>query len=393
MEEDIKKVKKINKINKKKLAITSVTALIIISIITMFILYCKNVNFRNWVDVKILRKEIKQGNTATIEINVEDNSNVYAFDKYLAILENKTLKIYNQIGIEELSITTDISNPIFDTAGKYLIVAERDGENVYVLEEKKMIWSTTLEGKISEVQINENGFAGIVVSDISYKNIINVYNSEGEKVLKTYVASNKVIDISISKNNQYLAIAEVDVSGVLIQSSIRIIDIEKAKKDADNSIINTYHAEVGKLITNIEYQNKERLLCMYNDSINIIEQNTDKTLVQLGNVPITFASIELKNNIIVVEEKEEGEYTSTSQVNITNITKNKSKKYNIKEIAKEIYTFEDVIALNLGTELHIINTNGWLMKKYISSQEINKVIISNKIAGIVYRDKIEIIDL
>ena len=33
------------------------------------------------------------------------------------------------------------------------------------------------------------------------------------------------------------------------------------------------------------------------------------------------------------------------------------------------------------------------MKKYISEQEINKVIISNKIAGVIYRDKIEIIDL
>ena len=32
-------------------------------------------------------------------------------------------------------------------------------------------------------------------------------------------------------------------------------------------------------------------------------------------------------------------------------------------------------------------------KKYISEQEINDVIISDKIVGIIYRDKIEIIDL
>ena len=63
------------------------------------------------------------------------------------------------------------------------------------------------------------------------------------------------------------------------------------------------------------------------------------------------------------------------------------------QIAKEIYTYENILALNFGTELHIINTNGWLMKKYISDQEINQVVISNKIVGIIYRDKIEIIDL
>jgi RNA polymerase primary sigma factor len=67
--------------------------------------------------------------------------------------------------------------------------------------------------------------------------------------------------------------------------------------------------------------------------------------------------------------------------------------FNIEEVAKEICTSEKVVALNLGTELHIINTNGWLMKKYISEQEINDVIISDKIVGVIYRDKIEIIDL
>ena len=172
-----------------------------------------------------------------------------------------------------------------------------------------------------------------------------------------------------------------------------MLDIEKAKTDPNNSIVNTYSAQVGKLITNIEYQNKEKLLCVYNDSINIIEENKDKSILELGNNKITFASIELKNNIVIIEEKETGEYASNSSVNITNITTNKVKNYETEEIAKEINTFENVIALNFGTELHIINTNGWLMKKYISEQEINKVIISNKIAGVIYRDKIEIIDL
>jgi len=390
MEENIKKEKKIKK---KKLTFVIVLTLLIISFVTIFIIYCINANFRNWIDIKILQKEIKQGDTISIEFNGENDSNVYAFKKYIVILENKVLKIYNSLGIEEAAITTDINNPVFDTAGEYLIVAEKNGESIYLLEDKKMLWSTTVEGEILEVKINENGYVGIVVSDISYKNVINIYNSEGKNLLKTYVATNNVVDISISRNNQYLAIAEIDLSGVLIQSSIRIIDIVKAKTDANNSIVNTYFAQVGKLITNIEYQNRERLLCVYNDSINIIEDNEDKTLIELDNSKITFASIELKNNMVTVEEKDEGEYTSSSYVNITNITDNKAKMYQIKEVAKEVYTYENIIALNLGTELHIINTNGWLMKKYISEQEINKIIISNKLAGIIYRDKIEIIEL
>jgi len=385
--------KQIKKINKKKIVFIVLILLLIIATITIHTVYCMNESFRNWVDIKILQKEILQGSTPTIEINRENNSNIYAFDKYIVILENKALKIYNSSGEEKATITTDISNPIFDTAGKYLAVAEKDGESVYLLEEEKLLWSTKIEGKISEVEINENGYAGVIISDISYKNIINVYNTQGKNLLKTYVATNKVVDVSISKNNQYLAIAEIDMSGVLIQSSIKVIDIVKAQNDPSNSIINTHVAKVDKLITNIEYQNKERLVCMYNDSINIMEDNNDKQLTSLENHKITFSSVELKNNIVLVEEEKEEEYSSSSHVKITNISNNKTRKYNILEIAKEIHTYENVMALNLGTELHIINTNGWLMKKYIASQEINKVIISNKIVGIIYRDKIEIINL
>lgn len=390
MENPIKKEKKINK---KKLILLIFIIILLIALASVFVTYCNNEVFRKWADKNVLQKEIKQGNTISIEFNGENASNVYAFDKYIVVLENKVLKLYNNLGTEEAKITTDINNPIFDTAGKYLVVAEENGNSIYLLEGKQMLWNNTVEGKISQVQVNENGYVGIVISDISYKNVINIYNLEGKSLFKTYVAKDKVVDISISENNQFLAIAEVDLSGVLIQSSIKVIDIEKAKKDSDNSIINTYPSQVGKLITNIEYQNKERLLCVYNDSINIIEQNENKSILELKNNKITFASVELKNNMVTVEEKGKSEYTSNSCINITNTTTNKVKTYETEEIAKEVYTYENVIALNLGTELHIINTNGWLMKKYLSSQEINKVVLSNKIAGVIYRNKIEIIDL
>lgn len=390
MEESIKKERKINK---KKIALAIIILLLIISAIVIFIIYCRNANFRKWVDKNVLLKEIKQGKTVSIEFNGENNSNVYAFNKYIVVLENKTLKIYNTLGTDEKEITTDINNPIFDAVGDYLIIAEKNGDSIYLLKGKELLWHNTIEGKISQIEINENGYVGVVISDISYKNIINIFSTEGKSLFKTYVANNKVVDISISKNNKYLALAEIDMSGVQVQSSIRVIDIEKAKTDPSNSIINTYIEEVGKLILNIEYQNKERLLCVYNDSINSIEENKENSVIKLDDNKITFASIELKNNMVLVEEKQSGEYASISNVNITNIINSKNKKYEIEEVAKEIYTSEKVVALNFGTELHIINTNGWLMKKYISQQEINNVVISDKIVGIIYRNKIEIIEL
>lgn len=51
------------------------------------------------------------------------------------------------------------------------------------------------------------------------------------------------------------------------------------------------------------------------------------------------------------------------------------------------------IALNLGSRIDFINTNGWLVKKYISEKEIQDIVIAEKVAGIVYKDKVEIANL
>lgn len=46
-------------------------------------------------------------------------------------------------------------------------------------------------------------------------------------MFKTYLSSSKAVDVAISNDNKHLAIAEVDTSGTIIQSSIKIISIEK----------------------------------------------------------------------------------------------------------------------------------------------------------------------
>jgi len=58
-----------------------------------------------------------------------------------------------------------------------------------------------------------------------------------------------------------------------------------------------------------------------------------------------------------------------------------------------MYCSGSKIALNLGSEIHFVDTNGWLIKKYTSNQEVRKIVISNEVAGIIYRNKIELIKL
>lgn len=219
-----------------------------------------------------------------------------------------------------------------------------------------------------------------------------MYNPNGTPIFKTYLSS-RVVDVSISNDNKYLAIAEVDTSGTIIQSNIKTISIDKAEKEKTDSVENAYQSEAGKLITNIKYQDRNRIVCMYTDSIIELENGQAKTLADNQSKKVIYQSLNLNNCVCSVEEKSSGLFTADSLVNLINVENQDKKEYIADSVTREIYTYGDIIALNLGTEVEFINTSGWLVKRYIANQEISNIVVSNNLAGIIYRDKIEIINL
>ncbi len=380
------------KINIRKIAI--ITAIILITVLLIIVIGVYNTNrqARNWIDINIFRKEVLQDKVATIEINESEAASIYAFNKYIGILNKTKFTIYGNTGNKEKELDIQISNPIYSSENRFLAIAENKGQKIYSISDKEISWETEVEGNISQVHINKNGYVAVVIVDTSYKTVIAMYNPNGTPIFKTYLSS-RVVDVSISNDNKFLAIAEVDTSGTIIQSNIKVIAIDKAEKEKTDSVENAYQSEVGKLITNIKYQDKNRLVCMYTDSIMELENGQAKTLVDNQNKKVIFQSLNLNSHACSIEEKSSGLFTADTLVNLINVDNQEKKEYIADSVAREIYTYGDIIALNLGTEVEFVNTGGWLVKRYVANQEITNIVVSNSLAGIIYRDKIEIINL
>lgn len=390
-EEVESKKEKNNKINKKKLAIVIILGIILLFFIIILIIYNTSPGFHNWVDKNILNKEVMQNSATTIEI--EENSKVFAYNKNIAVLNKNKLKIYNNFGNKESELDVDIANPIFYSSNRYVVIAENGGKKVYCLEDNKIIWETEVEGTISQIHINRNGYVAVVVTGTSYKTVVDMFNNKGESLFKTYLSANRLVDVSISNDNKFLALAEVDTSGTIIQSNIKVISVEKAQSDSTNSMEKIYNGQQNALITNIKYQDNDKLVCMYDNSIRIIADDKDELLVYYANEKINFSSIELNNSVINVKEQSSGLFTADSIVNIINVSNKDVKTYKVDSVTKDVRTYENIIALNLGSEIEFINTDGWLVKRYISKQEITNMVFSNSVAGIIYRDRVELINL
>lgn len=381
------------KINAKKIVISILISILVVAIIVLVALYITNKKFRDWVDIQVFRKEISQDKVATIELDEELTSNVYAFNKYIGILNKNKLFLYGSTGSEETNLDVQITNPLFHSSNRFLIMGESNGQKIYLIENKEIAWENEIEGNISKVYVNKNGYVAVIISGTSYKSEVQVFDVEGNSLFKKYLSSTMAVDVSISNDNKYLAIAEVDTSGTIIQSNIRIISIQKVRTDPTNSEEKNYKSEQNKLIVNIAYQDKNRIVCMYTDAIHIIENEQETPLYENKDKKITAQSINLDNYFANIQEESAGIFSANSIVNIIDIDTREIKNYTVETSVKEIYTKENIISLNLGTEVEFINTGGWLVKRYVASQEVTKVTVSNNIAGIVYRDKVEIINL
>lgn len=321
----------LNKELKKKIIIAGIILLVIL-IIVGIAFYIGNINFRTFVDRHILRKEIIQNNVSSIDISSLENPSINAYYRYITILNKNILTTYSSSGKKEYEHEIKITNPLYASNNRFLCIAEKKGQNIYLISESNILWQAEIEGEIQKINVNKNGYVSVIITGGSYKAIIATYNQTGKELFKTYLSSTTAIDTAISNDNKYLSIAEINTSGTLIQSNIKVISIEKAGMDPTNSVIYTYNADANKLITDIKYQDKNNLLISYDDGIHILYGENENESISYSGKKVTFSSVELNNYSVYTIEKTAGLLSTSIQVIMKNSRNTKRKLiYNTRD--------------------------------------------------------------
>lgn len=345
------------------------------------------------MDKYILMKNVSESNVPYISIENDENIKAYAFHDYVAILKNNELKLYNSSGKNVQTLKVNISSPIFDNKGKYMVVAEKNQQKAYLIKDKKIIWEKDLEGNISNIVVNENGYVAITISGTSYKSVIITFDKSGNEIFKTFLSSTLVNDVTFSSDNKYVSFCELDISGALVESRVKTISIDEAKQKPENAIIYTYQIPSNMLVTNLEYHQKNQLICMTESKILLLKNGSVDTIDEINKSNISFAGIRLSKCYFKMIENMNGINNQTSNLEIHNTNGKGSYVYTINGIAKSVHSNEGVIAVNAGTELYFVNEHGWLIKKFTANQEIKDIVIADNIAGIIVRNKVMFIGL
>lgn len=374
----------------KKKIVLIIGIILAIAVITIISLYIANEDVRDWMDEYIFRKNIVNENLPTISIENE-NASIYAYDNHIVVLQNNELTIYNSSGKEETTINVQVNNPIFESSGKYLLLADKGSQNVYLIYNTSLRWQKTMEGNVSYITVNKNGAVGVVLTGTTYKSVIVMYGLTGDEEFKTYLSSTVATGLAISDNNDYLSFAEANTSGTVISSTVKTISVEKAKSTPSEAIIYTYNPENNSLIINIEYNGNE-LICQYDNSVyKLIDGNSQK-ITDVDDKTL-FLDIKMGDYISKIQENQSGILSSEYEVKVINEKNSSESTYLLEQMPSGLYCSENVLAVDMGNEIVFLNHSAWLLKHFTSRQNYKNIVVGDSVAGIIYRDRVEIISL
>lgn len=319
-------------------------------------------------------------------------SNHFAIDgtsSNLIVVGNNYLHGFSENGEENFDLNVSLKNAVTSATGDYCVIGEKDGTKVYMINSNAKIWEIDIQGTILDVSVNKNGYAAIIYKQVGYKSLIKVVKPDGTELFTTYLASTYALDAEISNDNKTLAIAEINTDGIKIESTIELISMN----DLNTKNSKKFQLKDDTLITNIEYNSKNKLLIQTDNDIQIIDDNKLKTFVEEFDDVTKFVTIENESSPVLISKLENGLFDTSYILKIydykeNNVTYN---EYQIDDAPSILISKDNKIAMLIEKELIILNSNGKLLKKYDVLGNIKSIIIFNNgnSLAVIYRDKIE----
>ena len=375
--------------NRKMIKFTIIT-LIAIIILVFIALYMANKSFSSFIDTYILKKRISENDANSLTIDTDNLSLIYAYDKSLVVYSDGSINFYNTDAKQTGNIEMTLSKPIADSEDKYLTLADYGLQKVCLIKSNSLVWQKDIEGKISKVSVNKQGYVAVSVTGTTYESIVMLFNENGDLLFSKYL-STYVIDVDISDDSKYIAIAEVDNSTILPVTKIEMVSVGLASTSSENATINTYEAESNKLLTGMNFHSNNVLVCSFEDYVLKMTDSSSDRLYEFSDLT-AYLEVDSRKGFVRIDKEESSVFKSDYRLKITN-ENNSEKVYIIEGSIKSLVCKDNKIALNLGKEVQFIDNNGWLVKKFIGNQEVKSVLVSNKIGIIVFKDKISIVNL
>jgi len=165
----------------------------------------------------------------------------FGFNNMSLLVAGDGLMLVNRRGEVVWQIDERFSTPFVSVNRNHILHGSRRGQDAVVYRNRSEIYRINTDENIIFGVINQNGYAAIVTETPWANGMVTIYNRRGNEIYRLRVGDGHVVDVSLSPNNQILAVAKISAGDFAVYSTITFKDITRNEEIAvvrvDNSMV------------------------------------------------------------------------------------------------------------------------------------------------------------
>lgn len=173
-----------------------------------------------------------------IDLNFDSNMSYThtVNNKYAYFVATDRIYVVNNSGDTKAEIPVDVKNPIVKSSGSYVVVADLEGNSIYIIKGTDLKKNIIMTKKIKNVSVNSSGHCVVVTEGDMHKRDVTVYSEKGEELFVWNSGSMLVMDAVMAKNNKNVIISSLDTQSGTVKSIISFYNISKSEAVATETI-------------------------------------------------------------------------------------------------------------------------------------------------------------
>ncbi len=170
--------------------------------------------------------------TRTIDLGFRAGSDyaMQGFGEDLLLYNNQGMKVMNAKGEARWSAELSLSSPLIETGGSYVLAADLGGNHAARLyRDGEVVQEYAITKDIISAKVNKKGTAAFATAADGYKGSVAVIDKKGRELFRWNSGDGYIMDLDISDNGHYLAVAQLSGEGAQSDTKVQFIDLYQKK--------------------------------------------------------------------------------------------------------------------------------------------------------------------
>lgn len=263
---------------RRKFWLRVVVLTLVVGVVGGFLLYNRFHTFSDYVIADSYENEVAAGTEYT------------SVGKYIYRYNSDGVSCVSRNNALNWSITYNMQAPITDSCGDMLVIAEQQGNQVYVVDEDGLVGNFETLLPILKVRVSGQGVVAVVLQEdeITW---VNLYQPDGTSIASdktTVTDSGYPLDIDISPDGQKLAVSYLAVTEGIVRSDVVFYHFGSAGQSQENHMVSSASYQE-TVIPEIYFTDNSRAVAV-SDSGFIVFRGSD--------APEESASVSFENEIL-----------------------------------------------------------------------------------------------